>query len=81
MVATLAAAQSGTTAPTIEQVEAQIKQAEQAAAQKARQVEAARQAEIARQAQLVRVARPQALERGFFIAKGGQNIHTKILPR
>ncbi len=55
-VATSALAQSGSDAPTIEQVEAQIKQAEQALAQKAKQAEAARQAEINRQAQTKRAA-------------------------
>ena len=59
-VATNAAAQSGSDAPTIEQVEAQIKQAEQAAAEKARQAEAARQAEINRQAQLTRAQQQAA---------------------
>ena len=59
-VATNAAAQSGSDAPTIEQVEAQIKQAEQAAAEKARQAEAARQAEINRQAQLKRAQQQAA---------------------
>ena len=51
-----AAAQSGTDAPTIEQLEAQIKQAEQAAEEKAKQLNAARQAEINRQAQMKRNA-------------------------
>ena len=73
-VATNAAAQSGSDAPTIEQVEAQIKQAEQALAQKAKQAEAARQTEINRQAQIKRDAaavteREQAAKKATLVIK------------
>ena len=72
-----AAAQSGTAAPTIEQVEAQIKQAEQAAAEKARQVNAARQAEINRQAQIKRDA--AAVTEREQAAKRAQQQAAKVL--
>ncbi len=72
-----AAAQSSSDAPTIEQVEAQIKQAEQAAAEKAKQVNAARQAEINRQAQLKRDA--AAVTEREQAAKRAQQQAAKVL--
>ena len=80
-----AAAQSGSDAPTIEQVEAQIKQFEQAAAEKAKQVNAARQAEINRQAQIKRDAaavaeREQAAEQTETVEAGRQSVVQLSLP-
>ena len=80
-----AAAQSGNDAPTIEQVEAQIKQFEQAAAEKAKQAEAARQAEINRQAQIKRDAaavteREQAAEQTETVEAGRKSVVQLSLP-
>ena len=80
-----AAAQSSSDAPTIEEVEAQIKQFEQAAAEKAKQAEAARQAEINRQAQIKRDAaavteREQAAEQTETVEAGRKSVVQLSLP-
>ena len=72
-IATPAAAQSD--APTIEQVEAQIKQFEQAAAEKARLDEEARQAQIKRDAAAVTEREQAAL--GFSLMLGAYDDKAK----